>query len=171
MLGTYAAPEAAAAAEAAAESCGELLRWDRPSTGSTDLGCTINISKAVLCVDITFGNSFAVQLWLVSTIEFWRFRLRAVGSAARFKQADEWTQLRWIICGGILLMIFQNVATYSYICTYVLNAQPCIVWEGKMFIEYIIHTQDIHKSLLLLTVGLVWDVRMVGTTVRLDVFH
>ena len=33
-------------------------------------------------------------------------------------------------------MIFQNVATYSYICTYVLNAQPCIVWEGKMFIEY-----------------------------------
>ena len=40
-------------------------------------------------------------------------------------------------------MIFQNVATYSYICTYVLNAQPCIVWEGKMFIEYIIHTQDV----------------------------
>ena len=39
-------------------------------------------------------------------------------------------------------MIFQNVATYSYICTYVLNAQPCIVWEGKMFIEYIIHTQE-----------------------------
>ena len=33
-------------------------------------------------------------------------------------------------------MIFQNVATYSYICTYVLNVQPCIVWEGKMFIEY-----------------------------------
>ena len=33
-------------------------------------------------------------------------------------------------------MIFQIVATYSYICTYVLNAQPCIVWEGKMFIEY-----------------------------------
>ena len=32
-------------------------------------------------------------------------------------------QLRWVICGGILLMIFQNVATYSYICTYVLNAQ------------------------------------------------
>ena len=58
MLGTYAAPEAAAAAE----SCGELQRWDRPSTGSTDLGCTINISKAALCVDITFGNSFAVQL-------------------------------------------------------------------------------------------------------------
>ena len=57
--GTYAAPEAAGAAEAAAESCGELLRWDRPSTGSTDLGCTINISKAALCVDITFGNSFA----------------------------------------------------------------------------------------------------------------
>ena len=59
MLGTYAAPKAAGAAEAVAESCGELLRWDRPSTGSTDLGCTINISKAALCVDITFGNSFA----------------------------------------------------------------------------------------------------------------
>ena len=57
MLGTYAAPEAAA--EAAAESCGELRRWDPPSTGSTDLGCMINISKAALCVDITFGNSFA----------------------------------------------------------------------------------------------------------------
>ena len=42
-----------------AESCGELRRWDRPSTGSTDLGCTINIGKATLCVDITFGNSFA----------------------------------------------------------------------------------------------------------------
>ena len=40
-------------------SGGELRRWDRPSTGSTDLGCTINISKATLCVDITFGNSFA----------------------------------------------------------------------------------------------------------------
>ena len=40
-------------------SGGELRRWDRPSTGSTDLGCTINISKAALCVDITFGNSFA----------------------------------------------------------------------------------------------------------------
>ena len=39
-------------------------------------------------------------------------------------------------------MIFQNVAAYSYICTYVLSAQPCIVWEGKMFIEYIIHTQE-----------------------------
>ena len=40
-------------------SGGELRRWDRPSTGSTDLGCTINISNAALCVDITFGNSFA----------------------------------------------------------------------------------------------------------------
>ena len=40
-------------------------------------------------------------------------------------------------------MIFQNVATYSYVCTYGLNAQPCIVWEGKMFIEYSIHTQDL----------------------------
>ena len=40
-------------------SGGELRRWDRPSTGSTDLGCTINICKAALCVDITFGNSFA----------------------------------------------------------------------------------------------------------------
>ena len=88
-------------------------------------------------------SCYIVQLWLVSTVEFWRFHLRAVGSAARFKQADEWTQLRWIICGEILLMIFQNVATYSYICTYVLNAQPCIVWEGKMFIEYSIHTQDL----------------------------
>ena len=57
--GTYAAPKAAGAAEAAADSCGELRRWDPPSTGSTDLGCTINICKAALCVDITFGNSFA----------------------------------------------------------------------------------------------------------------
>ena len=57
--GTYAAPKAAGAAKAAADSCGELQRWDPPSTGSTDLGCMINISKAALCVDITFGNSFA----------------------------------------------------------------------------------------------------------------
>ena len=87
-------------------------------------------------------SCYIVQLWLVSTVEFWRSQLRAVGSAVRFKQADEWIQLRWIICGGILLMIFQNVATYSYICTYGLNARPCIVWEGKMFIEYMIHTQE-----------------------------
>lgn len=40
-------------------SGGELRQWDRHSTGSTDLGCTINISKGALCVDITFGNSFA----------------------------------------------------------------------------------------------------------------
>ena len=47
MLGTYAAPEAAA--EAAAESCGELQRV--ATVGSTQhgfyrFGCTINISKA-----------------------------------------------------------------------------------------------------------------------------
>ena len=45
MLGTYAAPEAAAAAEAAAESCGELRRWDRPSTGSTDLVVRLTLAR------------------------------------------------------------------------------------------------------------------------------
>ena len=31
-------------------------------------------------------------------------------------------------------MIFQNVATYSYICTYVLNAQPYM--GGEDVVEY-----------------------------------
>ena len=47
MLRTYAVSEEAAAA--AAESCGKLRRWDRPSNGFYRFGCTINISKATLC--------------------------------------------------------------------------------------------------------------------------
>ena len=61
-------------------SGGEMRRWDPPSTGSTDLGCTINICKAALCVDITFGNSFAES-------PFSRFKL-PLATCKSEKQAD-----------------------------------------------------------------------------------
>ena len=69
-----------------AESCGELRRVatvDSPSTGSTDLGCTINISKAALCVDITFGNSFAQSPCS-------RFKLPLATNSKSEKQATGW---------------------------------------------------------------------------------